>query len=148
MLARILDDVRRDLLKEERRSLSELRDLLDRLDAPAEDQEALARSIAQLDELFAALLESPFMAQLRRIDLTENITNVGAQLLSEHLESLEHVEELWIGSSDRRRSVERMNPGTVYPPGTLEIDDAWRSRLRARLGKRLRFEPRPNHPDL
>jgi small GTP-binding protein len=60
MLARILDDVRRDLLKDERRSLSELRDLLDRLDAPAEDQEALARSIAQLDELFLLVVVGEF----------------------------------------------------------------------------------------
>jgi small GTP-binding protein len=60
MIARILDDVRHDLLKQERRVLAELRDLLDRLDAPAEDQEALARSIAQLDELFLLVVVGEF----------------------------------------------------------------------------------------
>ncbi|MDB4963447.1 MAG: hypothetical protein JWP01_3446 [Myxococcales bacterium] len=59
-----------------------------------------------------------------------------------------NLEELWIGSRDRRRQTERMNPEREYPRGTLEIDDAWRSRLRGKLGKRLHFKPRPNHPDL
>lgn len=60
MLARILDDSRHDLLKQERRVLGELRDLLARLDALAEDQEALARSIAQLDELFLMVVVGEF----------------------------------------------------------------------------------------
>ena len=100
------------------------------------------------DELLATLLESPLLARLRCIDLTDNVTNVGAQQLHVHAERLVNVEELWIGSHDRRRTIERMNPGREYPRGTLEIDDAWRSRLRDKLGKRLRFKPRPNHPDL
>jgi len=60
MLARVLDDSRRDLLQQERRVLGELRDLLARLDAPAEDQEALASSIAQLDELFLLVVVGEF----------------------------------------------------------------------------------------
>jgi hypothetical protein len=100
------------------------------------------------DELLAALLESPVLRRLRCVDLTDNVSNTGAQQLHAHAERVMHLEELWIGSHDRRRRIERMNPGRAYPRGTLEIDDGWRSRLRDKLGKRLRFKPRPHHPDL
>jgi small GTP-binding protein len=62
MLARILDDVRANLRHEERRLLGELRVLVVRLDAPAENQKALARSIAQLDELFLLVVVGEFNA--------------------------------------------------------------------------------------
>lgn len=100
------------------------------------------------DELLAALLESPILERLRCVDLTDNVTNAGAEQIHAHAERLLNLEELWIGSRDRRRQTERMNPRREYPRGTLEIDDAWRSRLRGKLGRRLRFKPRPNHPDL
>jgi len=100
------------------------------------------------DALLAALLESPLVERLRCIDVTNNVTNAGAQLLSSNVERLANVEELWIGSGDRRRQAQRMNPAREYPRGTLEIDDAWRSRLRATFGKRLRFKSRPRHTSL
>ncbi len=101
------------------------------------------------DELVAALLESPLLPQLRRIDLTDNVTDRGAHLLHERADRIAHLDELWIGSTgERRRTRERMDPGREYPRGTLEIDNAWASRLRARLGPTLRFKPRPGHPDL
>ncbi|MGN6110919.1 MAG: hypothetical protein ACTHU0_37810 [Kofleriaceae bacterium] len=101
------------------------------------------------DDLVAALLESPLLPQLRRVDLTDNITDRGAQLLHERADRVAHLDELWIGSSGRRRrAIERRDPNTLFPRGTLEIDNAWASRLRARLGSRLRFKPRPGHPDL
>jgi hypothetical protein len=41
------------------------------------------------------------------------------------------------------------NPGFKEPPmGELEIDDAWRSRLRQRLGRRARFDVPARHPNL
>lgn len=100
------------------------------------------------DALLDALLASPLLSRLRCIDLTDNITNGGAQQLHAHADRLTHLEEVWIGAHHRRRQRERMNPGRDHPRGTLEIDDAWRSRLRDKLGTRLRFKPRPNHPDL
>jgi small GTP-binding protein len=62
MLGRILDDVRENLRQEERRLLGELRVLVVRLEAPAENQKALARSIAQLDELFLLVAVGEFNA--------------------------------------------------------------------------------------
>lgn len=101
------------------------------------------------DDLVAALLESPVLAQLRRVDLTDNITDRGAELLREHADRVAHLDELWIGSTgDRRWQCERMSPSKVYPRGTLEISQAWGSRLRARFGRMLRFRKRPGHPDL
>lgn len=101
------------------------------------------------DELVAALLESSLLPQLRRVDLTNNITDRGAQLLYERADRVAHLDELWIGSTgERRRARERMNPSTEFPRGTLEIGNAWASRLRGRLGSMLRFKQRPGHPDL
>ncbi len=62
MLRRILDETREQLLQEERRLLGELRVVLVRLDASAESQKALARSIAQLDELFLLVVVGEFNA--------------------------------------------------------------------------------------
>jgi len=62
MIGRILDDVRENLRQEERRLLGELRVLVLRLDAPPENQKALARSIAQLDELFLLVVVGEFNA--------------------------------------------------------------------------------------
>jgi small GTP-binding protein len=60
MLRRILDEARQLLLQEEHRLLGELRVVLVRLDASVEVQKALARSIAQLDELFLLVVVGEF----------------------------------------------------------------------------------------
>lgn len=62
MLRRILDDKRRELLREVRRQLGELRVALVRLETPDEDQKTLARSIAQLDEPFLLVVVGEFNA--------------------------------------------------------------------------------------
>jgi ribosome biogenesis GTPase A len=62
MLRRILDPARRKLLEELRATLDGLRVLLVRGKAPEEDQKALARSIAQIDEPFLLLVAGEFNA--------------------------------------------------------------------------------------
>jgi small GTP-binding protein len=62
MLRRILDEKRRELLREVRSQLGELRVVVVRLEASEEDQKTLARSIAQLDELFLLVVVGEFNA--------------------------------------------------------------------------------------
>jgi small GTP-binding protein len=62
MLRRILDPARRKLLDELRATLDGLRVLLVRGKAPEEDQKALARSIAQIDEPFLLVVAGEFNA--------------------------------------------------------------------------------------
>jgi small GTP-binding protein len=62
MLSKILTPAQDELLKEERRVLSRLRVALSRFDAAAEHQEALDRSIEQLDELFLLVVIGEFNA--------------------------------------------------------------------------------------
>jgi small GTP-binding protein len=62
MLRRILDKRREAVLAEERRLLSDLQAALARFDAAAEDQEALRRSVRQLDELFLLVVAGEFNA--------------------------------------------------------------------------------------
>src|SRR5918994_1764647 len=62
MFASILDARQQALLAEERRLLGELQVVLARADLVAADQEALARSIAQLDELFLIVVVGEFNA--------------------------------------------------------------------------------------
>jgi small GTP-binding protein len=62
MLSKILTPAQDELLKEERRVLSRLRIALSRFDAAAEHQEALDRSIEQLDELFLLVVIGEFNA--------------------------------------------------------------------------------------
>jgi small GTP-binding protein len=62
MLSKILTPAQDELLKEERRLLSRLRVALSRFDAAAEHQEALDRSIEQLDELFLLVIIGEFNA--------------------------------------------------------------------------------------
>jgi hypothetical protein len=90
------------------------------------------------------VLMSPILPQLERLDLTDALTNRGAQLLHAHTERLLHLREILVGDTgDRRRvhqSMHRGNPGYEAPKrGLLEIDDGWRSRLKQRLGGRVRF---------
>jgi small GTP-binding protein len=62
MLSKILTPAQDELLKEERRILSRLRVALSRFDAAVEHQEALDRSIEQLDELFLLVVIGEFNA--------------------------------------------------------------------------------------
>ncbi len=60
MLTRILSESEDELLRDERRVLARLGTALARFDAPAEHQQALARSIEQLDELFLLVVVGEF----------------------------------------------------------------------------------------
>src|SRR5687768_234666 len=62
MLSKILTPAQDELLKDERRLLSRLRTTLSRFDAAPEHQEALDRSIEQLDELFLLVIVGEFNA--------------------------------------------------------------------------------------
>jgi small GTP-binding protein len=62
MLSKILTTEQDELLKDERRVLSRLRTALARFDAAAEHQQALDRSIEQLDELFLLVIVGEFNA--------------------------------------------------------------------------------------
>ena len=62
MLRRILENTRRDLVRELRGQLDQLRVVLVRGAAPEDDQKALARSIAQLDDLFLLVVAGEFNA--------------------------------------------------------------------------------------
>ena len=61
-LDRVLTPARQELVNELRRLLGELRVLLVRLASPEEGQKALARAIAQLDELFLLVVVGEFNA--------------------------------------------------------------------------------------
>ena len=60
MLGKILSGGEDELVREERRALSRLRTALARFDAAAEHQQALDRSIEQLDELFLLVIVGEF----------------------------------------------------------------------------------------
>jgi small GTP-binding protein len=60
MLTRILSGAEDELVRDERRVLAQLRTALARFDAAPEHQEALARSIEQLDELFLLVIVGEF----------------------------------------------------------------------------------------
>ena len=62
MLSKILTPAQDELLKDERRVLSRLRTTLSRFDAAPEHQQALDRSIEQLDELFLLVIVGEFNA--------------------------------------------------------------------------------------
>ena len=62
MLSRILTDVQDELLREERKALARLSAALIRFDAARDQQEVLARSIEQLDELFLLVVVGEFNA--------------------------------------------------------------------------------------
>jgi len=62
MLAKILDPTQDELLKEERQILSRLQLALVKFDAAPDHQSALAKSIAQLDELFLLVIVGEFNA--------------------------------------------------------------------------------------
>ena len=62
MLAKILSPAQDELLREERKILSRLKAALVRFDAAAEHQDALDKSIEQLDELFLLVIVGEFNA--------------------------------------------------------------------------------------
>ena len=62
VLTRVLSDRHEALLREERSLLMRLRTALARIDASADQQEALDQSIAQLDELFLLVVVGEFNA--------------------------------------------------------------------------------------
>ena len=62
MLAKILTPAQDELLKDERRVLARLRTALTKFDAAPEHQQALAKSIEQLDELFLLVIIGEFNA--------------------------------------------------------------------------------------
>ncbi|OLD21793.1 MAG: hypothetical protein AUJ01_01510 [Acidobacteria bacterium 13_1_40CM_3_65_5] len=62
MLSRILTDAQDELLRDERRALARLSAALARFDAAPDQQEALAHSIEQLDELFLLVVVGEFNA--------------------------------------------------------------------------------------
>ena len=57
MIMKILNEQQEDLLKSERSLLGDLRVALVQFDATSEDQQTLAESIEQLDELFLSVFE-------------------------------------------------------------------------------------------
>ena len=60
VLTRILSGAEDELVREERRVLAKLRTALARFDAAPEHQQALAKSIEQLDELFLLVIVGEF----------------------------------------------------------------------------------------
>jgi small GTP-binding protein len=62
MLSRFLPDRTRQLLNDEREWLSRLERVLERLESPGEERDALRRSIAQLDRLFLLVVIGEFNA--------------------------------------------------------------------------------------
>jgi hypothetical protein len=108
----------------------------------------------QGDLIVNALVASPLLGQLRRINLTGSVTNAGAAVLHENASKLDALEEICLGTpaQDRRNLIEYVrvtNPSFEEPPmGTMEVDDAWRGRLRQRLGARVTFDVAARHPHL
>ena len=99
------------------------------------------------------VLRAPLLPQIQRLDFTGALTNAGASMLLAYEEQLRHVPEIFAGDPGTRRTTHRqltMRPRDyVAPPiGELEIDDAWRSRLKQRFGGHLHLQPPPSYPDL
>ena len=96
MLHRILDGARRDLLRDVRRQLGELRVSLVRAEAPDEEQKALGRSITQLDELFLLVVVGEFNAGKSAVInalLGEQVLEEGVTPTTSRIELLKHGEE-------------------------------------------------------
>jgi small GTP-binding protein len=100
MLRRILDDTRRALVRELEGQLAELRVTLVRAGAPDEEQKALARSIAQLDEMFLLVVVGEFNAGKSAVInalLGERVLEEGVTPTTSRIELLRH-------GGDRRRT--------------------------------------------
>ena len=93
MLHRILDDARKDLLRDVRRQLGELRVALVRAEAPEDEQKALGRSITQLDELFLLVVVGEFNAGKSAVInalLGEQVLEEGVTPTTSRIELLKH----------------------------------------------------------
>jgi small GTP-binding protein len=96
MLRRILDDARKDLLRDVRRQLGDLRVSLVRAGAPEEEQKALGRSITQLDELFLLVVVGEFNAGKSAVInalLGEQVLEEGVTPTTSRIEFLRHGSE-------------------------------------------------------
>ncbi len=96
MLHRILDGARKDLLRDVRRQLGELRVSLVRAEAPEDEQKALGRSITQLDELFLLVVVGEFNAGKSAVInalLGEQVLEEGVTPTTSRIELLKHGEE-------------------------------------------------------
>lgn len=96
------------------------------------------------DDFLAALAASPLLPQLRVVDLTDTITNAGAQALHAAPAPFAHLEALWLGTAPAQPLAGR----APRPRGERDIDDAWRVRVKERLGPRVRYELPPGYPHL
>src|SRR5947207_12787380 len=118
MLAPVLDARQQALLAEERGLLGSLQVQLARLDLPAEDQEALARSIAQLDELFLLVVvgefnagKSAFINALRG----ERILEAGVAPTTTRVGLLRHGPA--VGHEPGRDGLDHLAAPAAVPPG-------------------------------
>jgi small GTP-binding protein len=96
MLHRILDGARRDLVRDVRQRLGELRVGLVRAGAPEDEQKALGRSIAQLDELFLLVVVGEFNAGKSAVInalLGEPVLEEGVTPTTSRIELLKHGKE-------------------------------------------------------
>ena len=93
MLHRILDGARRDLLRDVHRHLGEIRVALVRAEASEDEQKALGRSIAQLDELFLLVVVGEFNAGKSAVInalLGEQVLEEGVTPTTSRIELLKH----------------------------------------------------------
>jgi small GTP-binding protein len=93
MLHRILDGARRDLHRDVHRHLGELRVALVRAEASEDEQKALGRSIAQLDELFLLVVVGEFNAGKSAVVnalLGEQVLEEGVTPTTSRIELLKH----------------------------------------------------------
>ncbi len=93
MLRRILDDARKELLRDVRRQLGELRVALVRAGAPEDEQKALGRSITQLDDLLLLVVVGEFNAGKSAVInalLGEQVLEEGVTPTTSRIELLRH----------------------------------------------------------
>jgi small GTP-binding protein len=93
MLRGILDEARQYLLQQLRQQLGDLRVVLIRIEAPDEDQKALARSIAQLDQLFLLVVVGEFNSGKSAVInalLGERVLEEGVTPTTSRIELLRH----------------------------------------------------------
>jgi small GTP-binding protein len=93
VLRRILDDARKELLRDVRRQIGELRVALVRAEAPEDEQKALGRSITQLDELFLLVVVGEFNAGKSAVInalLGEQVLEEGVTPTTSRIELLRH----------------------------------------------------------
>lgn len=103
------------------------------------------------DELIDIVTLLPIASRLRRLDLTNALTNRGAAILISRADSLTASEIVVADNGYRRRQEEALNSvwkRPMPPKGELEVDDAWRTRLRQKFGRRVSFRVPVGHPHL